>query len=88
VLDIEYRVLCPCGHRYPTKTIEGEAVCCAKCRTISPAVPEPRDELWWKWFDGPEYLREVGGRDGRGGDASVAAPYPKKEPRKIEGVPL
>jgi len=57
--DIEYRVLCPCGHRYPTKTIEGEAVCCPKCRLISPAKSEPVDEHWWAWLSVQPWYRQM-----------------------------
>ncbi len=81
MLDYEYRALCPCGQRHVTKTIEGESVCCPKCRMISPAVAEPCDELWWAWREAPEYVREIA--------PVVAKPKAKtREPRKIEGVPL
>jgi hypothetical protein len=56
---LEYRTVCVCGHRYPTKTIEGEAVCCPKCRTISPAKSEPLDEHWWAWLSVQPWYRQM-----------------------------
>jgi hypothetical protein len=103
MLDFEYRTVCVCGCRYPTKTEEGEAVCCPKCRTISPAIPEPVDEHWWAWLSVQPHYRQMmhwqpmytaGGaarptlRQAGSPAGSVPPAKPVKEPRKIEGVPL